>query len=63
MKFTNGQLFFAGFFVIAFVIAMVWSYAKDKKHQNIYYKNVSIIGLVIVIVIAVFTSLTFWLHE
>ncbi len=63
MKFTNGQLFFAGFFVIAFVIAMIWSYTKDKKHQKTYYKNVGIIGIIIIVVIAIFTTLTFWIHE
>ncbi len=63
MKFTNGQLFFAGFFVIAFVIGMIWSYSKDKKHQKNYYKNVGLIGIVIIVVIAIFTMLTFWIHE
>jgi len=63
MKFTNGQLFFAGFFVVAFVIAMIWSYTKDKKHQKMYYKNIAVIGLIIIIVIAIFAGLTFWIHE
>lgn len=63
MKFTNGQLLFAVFFVIAFIIAMIWSYIKDKKHQKMYYKNIGIIGLIIIIVIAVFAGLTFWIHE
>lgn len=61
--FSKGQLFFAGFFVITFVIAMIWSYSKDKKHQDLYYKNIWKVGLVIVLVIAVFAVLTFWIHE
>ena len=63
MKFTNGQLFFAVFFIFAFIIAMIWSYSKDKKHQNLYYKNIWKVALAIVIVIAVFAGLTFWIHE
>ena len=61
--FSKGQLFFAGFFVIAFVLAMVWSYSKDKKHQSLYYNNIWKVALVMVGVIAVFAILTFWIHE
>ncbi len=63
MKFTSGQMYFALFFVIAFVIAMIWSYGKDKKHRDFYYKNTWKIGVAIVISIAVFASLTYWIHE
>ncbi len=61
--FSKGQLFFAGFFVIAFILAMVWSYSKDKKHQSLYYKNIWKVALAIVSVIVIFAVLTFWIHE
>jgi len=63
MNFTKGQLYFALFFVIAFVIAMVWSYTKDKKHRHYYYKDVWKVGLAVVLVIAIFATLAFWIHE
>ncbi|MEE9349326.1 MAG: hypothetical protein V3U80_04705 [Flavobacteriaceae bacterium] len=63
MKFTSGQLYFALFFVIIFTIAMIWSYVKDKKHQKYYYKNIWKVRAAIVLVIAIFAMLAFWIHE
>lgn len=37
--FTTGRIIFAIFFVIAFVIFIVWSYKKDAKSHQFYYKN------------------------
>lgn len=37
--FSTGQLVFAGFFVIAFVIVMIFSYRKDIKLHQKYYKG------------------------
>jgi hypothetical protein len=37
--FTRGQLIFAGVFIIAFIIAMVYSYGKDKILHNQFYKG------------------------
>lgn len=37
--FTTGQLAFAGFFVVAFVIAMIYVYRKDLPLHKKYYKN------------------------
>lgn len=37
--FSTGQLIFAGFFVIAFVIVMIFSYRKDIKLHQKYYKG------------------------
>jgi len=37
--FSQGQLFFAGFFVIAFIIIMIISYRKDLKLHKKYYKG------------------------
>jgi len=61
--FSKGQLFFAGFFIIAFVIGMIWSYSKDKKHQKMYYNGILKVAIILVLIIALFAGLTFWIHE
>jgi cytochrome bd-type quinol oxidase subunit 1 len=60
--FSKGQLIFAGLFVIAFTIAMIWSYKKDIKIHKKYYKNSFIVIIAIFLVIAIFTLITFSLH-
>lgn len=37
--FSQGQLIFAGIFVIAFVFAMIYSYGKDKMLHKVFYKG------------------------
>ena len=37
--FTQGQYFFAGFFVVAFFILIVISYRRDLKLHKKYYKG------------------------
>jgi cytochrome bd-type quinol oxidase subunit 1 len=37
--FSTGQMIFALFFVIAFVIIMIFSYQKDKNLHKKYYKG------------------------
>lgn len=37
--FTQGQWIFAGFFVVAFIIAMVYSYRKDIVLHRKFYKG------------------------
>jgi threonine/homoserine/homoserine lactone efflux protein len=37
--FTTGQLIFAVFFVVVFVIAMIYAYGKDKVLHNQFYKG------------------------
>jgi len=37
--FSQGQLVFAGFFFIVFVIAMIYAYRKDVKLHNLFYKG------------------------
>lgn len=54
--FTEGQLIFAGFFVVAFIILMIWSYRKDTKNHKKYYKNTALkVGLWIIIAVALFS--------
>lgn len=37
--FTTGQLYFALFFVIVFVVAMIYVYRKDFKLHKKYYNG------------------------
>ncbi|PCH52803.1 MAG: hypothetical protein COC22_03530 [Flavobacteriaceae bacterium] len=60
--FSKEQLIFAVLFVVAFVIAMIWSYRKDIKIHRKYYKNTFIIVIAIFLVITIFTLITFSLH-
>ena len=39
--FTTGRIIFIIFFVLAFGSLIVWSYRKDIKNHNRYYKNAS----------------------
>ncbi|GAB1307931.1 hypothetical protein KH5_06140 [Urechidicola sp. KH5] len=59
---SPGQKIFAVFFVIAFTIFMIVMYRKDLKLHRIYYKNVYKVLLAIIVVIALFTIITFSLH-
>lgn len=63
MNFTKGQLYFAIFFIIVFVVGMIWSYTKDKNHRNFHYKGILKIGIILILIVVIFASLTFWIHE
>lgn len=60
--FSKGQLIFAGLFIIAFTILMIWSYKKDLKIHKKYYKNTFIVVIAVFLIIAIFTLITFSLH-
>ncbi len=50
--FTTGRIIFASLFVVAFVIAMLFSYKKDAKNNKKHYQNGALyvaIGIVAVI--------------
>ncbi len=51
--FSQGQLVFAGFFVVAFIILMIFSYRKDLKLHRKYYKGslFILIGFIIFIIL------------
>ena len=51
--FSTGQLAFAGFFVVAFIILMVFSYRKDIQLHRKYYKGsiFILIGFIIFILL------------
>ncbi|WP_139958534.1 hypothetical protein [Flavicella sediminum] len=61
--FSRGQLIFAGFFIVAFVALMVWSYRKDIKRHKIHYKNGGFkVGVVCILVIFIFIVLRIIIH-
>jgi hypothetical protein len=60
--FSKGQLIFAALFVVAFTVAMVWSYRKDIKIHKKQYKNTFLILIGVFLIIAIFTLITFSLH-
>jgi hypothetical protein len=37
--FSQGQLQFAGIFIICFVTAMIYAYRKDAKMHKLFYKG------------------------
>ena len=37
--FSKGQWIFAGLFLVAFIITMIYAYGKDKNLHNKFYKG------------------------
>ena len=52
MDFSKGQLQFAGFFLVVFILVMIFAYWKDRKLIKAHYKGISKLFLVIFFVIA-----------
>ena len=61
--FSTGQYVFGAIFAIFFIGAMIWSYRKDIKLHEFYYKNVWIVAVGIFVAVALFAILTFSLHK
>lgn len=61
--FSKGQIIFAICFALVFIAGMAWSYRKDVKLHQYYYKNVWVVGLGVILAITLFTIITFWLHN
>jgi len=61
--FSRGQLIFAGFFIVAFIALMIWSYRKDIKIHKIHYQSSGFkVGVACVVVIFVFIVLRIIIH-
>tara|TARA_Y100000739_G_C20565562_1_gene445161 strand:+ start:922 stop:1116 length:195 start_codon:yes stop_codon:yes gene_type:complete len=58
MLFTPGRIAFALCFIAVFVIALVWSYRKDKSERAINYKGSTKIVITILVLLALMISLT-----
>jgi hypothetical membrane protein len=54
MPFSRGQIFFAIFFVIVFIIGIAWAYRKDYQRNKKYFKGTSIIIITILLVYFLF---------
>jgi len=61
--FSTGQYVFGAIFATVFIGAMIWSYRKDIKLHEFYYKNVWIVAVGIFVAVALFAILTFSLHK
>ncbi|SHI39055.1 hypothetical protein SAMN04488096_101408 [Mesonia phycicola] len=58
--FTQGQWIFTGFFVVAFICAITYSYRKDIKLHKKYYKgSLLILGGFILFIGILFVIKTF----
>jgi membrane protein YdbS with pleckstrin-like domain len=53
VHFSTGQLIFAACFVVAFIAAMVWSYARDKKMNKVHYRKVYMILVGIIVIFSI----------
>jgi hypothetical membrane protein len=56
--FTTGRIIFMVFFILAFIALMVYSYRKDIKNHERYYKGAGVKvlvygGLIIVVFVAI----------
>ncbi|QOD60318.1 hypothetical protein H9I45_13350 [Polaribacter haliotis] len=58
--FTTGRIIFMIFFILAFIALMIYSYRKDIKNHERYYKNAGKKVLIYGgIIIAVFVAIRF----
>ena len=56
--FTTGRIIFMIFFILAFIALMIYSYRKDIKNHERYYKGAGVKvlvygGLIIVVFVAI----------
>ena len=58
--FSQGQLLFAVFFVIAFVALMVFSYRKDYKNHKIHYRGTIKILITFILTIGILFLIKFF---
>lgn len=62
MHFSTGQIVFAVVFFVCFVVAMFWSYRKDKAVTRMYYKGVWIVLVALVLLFVLFRFAVKWLR-
>ncbi|MCK8521974.1 hypothetical protein M0D21_10375 [Aquimarina sp. D1M17] len=60
--FSQGQLIFAGCFVVAFILLMIFSYRKDRTLHSKYYKGSLFILIGFIIFIFVLFALKIYLQ-
>ena len=54
--FTKGQLIFAIIFIILFSLIIGYSYIKDSRLHNVYYKNSYVILIVFIVFISIIAT-------
>ncbi len=50
--FSKGQIIFSIFFIVVFVLAMIFTYRKDKNTHHTYYKGSKWIVLAFILFVA-----------
>ncbi|MGJ8745523.1 hypothetical protein [Polaribacter sp.] len=56
--FTTGRIIFMIFFIVSFIALMIYSYRKDIKNHERYYKNTGKKVLIYgILVIAIFVAI------
>ena len=61
--FSQGQLLFDLFFVIAFVALMIFSYRKEKKNHKVHYKGSIKILIAFVLTIGILFLIKFFTQK
>jgi uncharacterized protein YebE (UPF0316 family) len=61
--FTQGQLYFAVFFVIAFTVVMLYTYRKDITMHRMHYKKSYHVMIAFVIFILALFAIKFFLKK
>ncbi|KGO82495.1 MULTISPECIES: hypothetical protein [Flavobacterium] len=61
--FSTGQLYFAAFFVVVFVAAMIYVYRKDLKLHKKYYKGSYWILIAFLAFIAILFCIKYFVKE
>ncbi len=56
--FTKGQLIFAIIFIILFSLIIGYSYIKDSRLHNVYYKNSYVILIVFIVLTSIISAYT-----
>jgi len=62
MGLSSGQVTFAVFFLVVFVIGMVWAYAKDRKKQRTYFKGSVFVLADVIVMFMIFKMISSNLH-
>lgn len=52
MPFSNGQKTFALIFLISFIAIMIWAYRSDAKINKMFYKNVWVVLISMLLILA-----------
>jgi hypothetical protein len=59
MPFGKGHLYFALAFAAVFLIAMLWSYIRDRKMHTTHYKG----SLLVIVLVVVAVALLMWVKN